>query len=256
IIVQDESQQTVGANIMTDKADAMAMQARRGRGFRGRKQFMQCEHCHMRNHAKENCYKLIGYPSDFDQRKKTGAGTHSYGQGKPDSWKRGSLVVVNHANVGSSSQAAEGGQHMKPADRGHYFTDEQYSQILSLLSKDSGECQANTTGKVISLMSKFDQKDKELFVDSGATHHITSSLELLENTKSIDRFIRDKVHLPTGEKANITHIGIAGLFEKEVIKNVLYVPNFRFNQLSVSKLTKAISCNVNFFPDFCVFQYL
>ncbi|XP_075096527.1 uncharacterized protein LOC142174601 [Nicotiana tabacum] len=117
---------------------------------------------------------------------------------------------------------AEGRQLMKPVDRGHYFTYEQYSQILSLLSKDSGECQANTTCKVISLMSKFDQKDKDWFVDPGATHHINSSLELLENTKSIDRFIRDKVHLPIWEKADITHIGNTGLFEKEVVKNVLY----------------------------------
>nr|XP_033512860.1 uncharacterized protein LOC117277561 [Nicotiana tomentosiformis] len=127
MIIQDESQQTVDAYIVTNKVDAMAMQAGTGRYFRGRKQFMECEHCHMRNHIKENCYKHIGYPYDFDKRKKAGAGTQNYGRGKTDNWKRESLAVVNHADVGSSSQADEGGQFMKPANRGHYFTDEQYS---------------------------------------------------------------------------------------------------------------------------------
>ncbi|XP_070041557.1 uncharacterized protein [Nicotiana tomentosiformis] len=131
-----------------------------------------------------------------EEEKKTGAGTQSYGRGKPDNGKRESLVV-NHADAGSSSQAAEGGQLMKPADRGHYFT-EQYSQILSLLSKDSEEYQANTTGQTVILLLV---------------------LELLENTKGTDRLIKDKVHLPTWEKADITHIGNDGLFDKEDLWN-------------------------------------
>lgn len=40
------------------------------------------------------------------------------------------------------------------------------------------------------------------------------------------------------------------------MKNILYVPDFRFNLLSVSKLTRELSCSVNFFPDFYVFQNL
>lgn len=46
MIVQDESQQNVGANIVTGRGDPfLAMQATgRGQGFRGKKQSLQCEH--------------------------------------------------------------------------------------------------------------------------------------------------------------------------------------------------------------------
>ncbi|XP_019226597.1 PREDICTED: uncharacterized protein LOC109208047 [Nicotiana attenuata] len=53
---------------------------------------------------------------------------------------------------------------------------------------------------------------------------------------------RDRVHLPTGEQADITHIGRAALLDKRKIKDVLYVPNFKFNLLSVAKLTKELKC--------------
>lgn len=39
--------------------------------YKGRK----CKYCHYTGHIKENCYKLIGYPTDWKQRKKHGYGT-------------------------------------------------------------------------------------------------------------------------------------------------------------------------------------
>ena len=44
--------------------------------------------------------------------------------------------------------------------------------------------------------------------------------------------------------------------EGEVFRNVLCVPAFKFNLLSVSKLTKELNCCVSFFPTCCVFQDL
>lgn len=40
------------------------------------------------------------------------------------------------------------------------------------------------------------------------------------------------------------------------IEHVLYIPQFRYNLLSVSKITKALQCFVAFFPDLCIFQDL
>ncbi|OIT25604.1 hypothetical protein A4A49_65848, partial [Nicotiana attenuata] len=137
-----------------------------------------------------------------------------------------------------------------------YFTDAQYNQILNFLNKDFSDHQANMAGNVTCLMSNSNQREDEWIVDSGTTLHIASKLELLANTITTDKSNNDRVHLPTGGKADITHTGCACLLDKETVKNVLYVPDFRFNLLSVSKLTRALSCNVNFFPDFCVFQDL
>ena len=40
------------------------------------------------------------------------------------------------------------------------------------------------------------------------------------------------------------------------LTSVLSLPNFSFNLMSVSKLTRALKCYISFFPDFCLFQDL
>ena len=40
------------------------------------------------------------------------------------------------------------------------------------------------------------------------------------------------------------------------LTSVLILPNFSFNLMFVSKLTRALKCYISFFPDFCIFQDL
>ena len=40
------------------------------------------------------------------------------------------------------------------------------------------------------------------------------------------------------------------------LTSVLSLPNFSFNLMSVSKLTRALKCYISFFPNFCLFQNL
>ena len=40
------------------------------------------------------------------------------------------------------------------------------------------------------------------------------------------------------------------------LTSVLSLPNFSFNLMFVSKLTRALKCYISFFPDFCLFQDL
>ena len=53
----------------------MTMNVNRNQGtgkehYKGKK----CDYYHFLGHTKDNCYKLIGYPSDWKQRKKPGYG--------------------------------------------------------------------------------------------------------------------------------------------------------------------------------------
>lgn len=52
---------------------------------------------------------------------------------------------------------------------------------------------------------------------------------------------KDQVHLLTGAKVEITQIGEGYIFENEVVKNALFVPDFKLNLLSVSKITRELS---------------
>ena len=57
-------------------------------------------------------------------------------------------------------------------------------------------------------------------------------------------------------KTNIDSIGSVKLSNDMTLKYVLYVPDFKVNLLSISKLTHALGCNVTFYPDACVVQDL
>ncbi|XP_019250922.1 PREDICTED: uncharacterized protein LOC109229827 [Nicotiana attenuata] len=306
MIIQDKIQQKIGVNVVTsDKIEPLAMQAGRGRG---RRQYLQCDFCHLKGHTKENYYKIVGYPTDYTPRRRYGEGTRTQGEwqqnsgtgnqnvwngtnngksgwknhnvgkqggnggnaGKPGGWRREPMAMVNNADVSTSFMQDMGDGPSGAAEHKgyHYFTNDQYNQILNLLNKEShpessmanmaGPGTSGGAGEVKCLMSNLTQKsqEKEWVVDSGATHHITSDLELLSDVKCTKKTDKDRVHLLTGEQADITHIGSAILLDKREIKDVLYVPNFKFNLLSVAKLTKELKCNANSFPDCCVFQDL
>ncbi|XP_055835272.1 uncharacterized protein LOC129903760 [Solanum dulcamara] len=97
-------------------------------------------------------------------------------------------------------------------------------------------------------------KREEWIIDSGATNHMTSNKQMLQEEHAI---VTDKqVYLPNGEVVSVTHTGDCEIIDGHTISNVLYIPDFRYNLLSVSKITKELSCSVNFFPEFCIFQDL
>ena len=64
------------------------------------------------------------------------------------------------------------------------------------------------------------------------------------------------VHLPNGEKALVTHIGTVHLTETLILTDVLCVPSFTFNLISVSQLNKTQSYCIVFLGSFCFIQDL
>ncbi|KAL5780664.1 hypothetical protein ACOSQ2_011401 [Xanthoceras sorbifolium] len=85
---------------------------------------------------------------------------------------------------------------------------------------------------------------KPWILDSGATDHITSDSTLLTKTQSSSIPI---VNLPTGSTASITSTGTVSFNSNITLDDVLCVPSFRLNLISVSKLTSALNCCAIFF---------
>ena len=88
-------------------------------------------------------------------------------------------------------------------------------------------------------------------IDSGATDHVTSLVELLD-LKILPK--TTTISLPDGGQAHIESIGSLHVTAHIKLDNVLKVPQFQVNLLSVSKLMRALQCIVMFFSDFCVVQ--
>ncbi|XP_019235589.1 PREDICTED: uncharacterized protein LOC109215923 [Nicotiana attenuata] len=232
IVTQEESQRTLG---VTDTLkDPLTMLAGKGYEFKPKRIGLICDHCGYKGHLKENCYKIVGYPPDFKSKKK---GQNSRGK-----------TYVN------SATSEEKHVPMIPT-QGNFFTEEQYKQLVNLLQKTTtDECCTNTAG-IFTLMSNAGVSDQDWIVNSGATHHVTHCKNALNNLRKADHRA-DGVQLPTGSRAEITHTGDAVVLGNKTIEGVLYVPDFKFNILSVSKLTRKLCCSVGFYPDFCIFQGL
>ena len=111
---------------------------------------------------------------------------------------------------------------------------------------------------MVGITSNFLSKDylDEWIVDSGATHHIVASNDILMNDNNTTRTSSNVVHLPNGDRIPIMLTGWAAIFGNEAIHDVLYVLRFKFNLLSVFKLTKELCCSVNVYPDFMLLQDL
>lgn len=93
-------------------------------------------------------------------------------------------------------------------------------------------------------------------INFGASNHVTSCLNLLSSSNPISELKSSIVHLPNGSNTKITHIGTCILPNSNVLHNILYVPQFKYNLLSISRYINGLKSSVHFYLDLCVFQDL
>lgn len=103
------------------------------------------------------------------------------------------------------------------------------------------------SGKVTYNMSVTDTK--AWTVDSGTSDHMTALLEDLMNVRKAPPNLIIK--LPTGDTTVITHIGDVKLDNNLILHNMLYVPQFQHNLLSIHKLQADNNCVIHFSPGNC-----
>ena len=90
-------------------------------------------------------------------------------------------------------------------------------------------------------------------IDTGASDHIVCFIQLLTSYTEISHTM---VELPNQEAAIVTHIGTIQLSSHITLTNVLCVPTFTFNLLSVNALTKSQPICLVFLSQFCFLQDL
>ena len=85
----------------------------------------------------------------------------------------------------------------------------------------------------------------------GATNHISNSLSYFTAYKHIPPI---KVSLPNGILVSATIYGTIHLSPNFVLTDVLFLPCFKFNLISVTKLTQTLLCKLTFLEDICLIQ--
>ncbi|CAN1347481.1 Retrovirus-related Pol polyprotein from transposon TNT 1-94, partial [Linum perenne] len=88
-------------------------------------------------------------------------------------------------------------------------------------------------------------------LDTGASDHIVCDFWLLTLHR---RVFNTVVHLPNGDFAAISHIGQVLFSKNLVLHNVLLVPSFSFNLVSISQLAKHEGLSVFFHNNLCLIQ--
>ena len=88
-------------------------------------------------------------------------------------------------------------------------------------------------------------------IDIGATDHKVHSILCLTTVTST---INALVELPNGKFVSVTHIGIVEFSPSLTLTNVLCVPSFYLNLISVSKLIHSLSCCLIFLSNHCFIQ--
>ena len=82
-------------------------------------------------------------------------------------------------------------------------------------------------------------KSTEWIIDTGATDHM---VHLVTHLTIITSIFQTYVTLSNGEQAMVTHIGTIRISSTLTLTDVLFVPSFNFNLISVSQLTKTYFC--------------
>lgn len=102
-----------------------------------------------------------------------------------------------------------------------------------------------------SVLSAFHQQS--WIHDSGATDHMISSISFFTSPPiPVNIFVK----LPNDSCIQVTHKGTIRLSDSLVLIDVLYVPTFTFNLVSISKLTTQLSCFLIFLHGFYYTQDL
>ncbi|KAG5617973.1 hypothetical protein H5410_017797 [Solanum commersonii] len=150
------------------------------------------------------------------------------------------------ANFVNSQHEGQEGQMAISGDQYKEFL--LWKQTRDTTSPSGTNASTNMTGKY------FTESHTGWIVDSGASNQITGNKQLLLHDGIVGS--AGNVQLPTGSFAQISHTGNYPLSGGDLLRDVLCVPFFRFNLMSVSKVTKDLNYSVTFYPKHCVFQDL
>jgi len=82
--------------------------------------------CGYRGHTKDQCFKVKGYPVVWRSKKK-GANSGSYANNVDVAQSAGMKASTSHNNIEATN--------MIPSSPAAFFTQDQYNQILQMLSK-------------------------------------------------------------------------------------------------------------------------
>ncbi|KAF7812032.1 Retrovirus-related Pol polyprotein from transposon TNT 1-94 [Senna tora] len=250
LVARIEKQRSIGsATSGTVDASALAVNTNysaKAGGSNKKKEYVKksdkyCQFCNKSGHMEDACFKKHGYPEWFDEYKKKKNTQHT-------------ALATGETETDSKQKNTEGSA----------------SQLLQMIqmeikkfmkmkgSNEESPVNANATyfadfaGNTTLSNANYIQGSNKWVIDSGASSHVTGNVELLHDLKVIRG--KNTVTLPDGSVKVVKSMGTTMINGCLRLDNVLYVPEFRYNLISVSKLVSDSSIEVKFHSLGCVMQ--
>uniref|UniRef100_A0A803MDK1 Reverse transcriptase Ty1/copia-type domain-containing protein n=1 Tax=Chenopodium quinoa TaxID=63459 RepID=A0A803MDK1_CHEQI len=205
--------------------------------FKRAKSELTCEHCKKRDHTVDQCFKLYGVPDWFTTLK-----------------NKGSARVAG--NVSGSGAISSGSASCNSADP--VAMTNLYNQFYKMMQQNSDNplsSAVNFAGIVVAsnveLLDEVFHKDAWI-VDTGASDHMAGNIDLFASLTSLQNPI--KIKLPDGTITSVLYAGSVILTPEISISDVLFVPTFKHNLLSVGKMLDQHQLHSHFTNDSCLFQ--
>lgn len=199
----------------------------------------------MKGHTIERCFKIIGYPENYKKKENS------------------QIYNKRPANNNSVSKNSEVGPSVSSCPVSLPFTPEQMLVLKSLIKgKGPAEVvQANMARNSCGLSSWFNSNSflyssgssPGWIIDSGANQHMTLSRKGLSNLVDVSDLNLIVGH-PNGTNAKVMKIGNLKLSRNVTLFDVLVVPEYCVNLLSVHKLARDSKCFVGFDEFKCYIQ--
>ncbi|KAK9751071.1 hypothetical protein RND81_02G239600 [Saponaria officinalis] len=183
---------------------------------------LECRFCKKLGHTIDKCFKLQNRGRRF--------------AGNVQSDNSGSILGIYDAD--QHSQSVHNNQSIQ-----HAQSSSQTDQVTHL--------SANFAGNSFSSISS-DCLQSSWILYSGETNHMCANKSLFSSLTLIPKPYT--ISLPNGQIITIDSVGIVHVSPEITLADVLFVPSFRFNLLSVAKLAKQYNATVSFTPNACFLQ--
>ncbi|XP_025685414.1 uncharacterized protein [Arachis hypogaea] len=208
-----------------------------GRGGRGQT-YKQCVFCGKSGHTEDVYYKKHGYPPHM--RSGSGSGIINM------------VTDLNGDNISNNTQEAISKLEAQ-------FSADQRAALLALLERENNQQQSHNTGSnhtislpsnqgIAFIMSLATFSPNSWVIDSGASEHVSFSLKSFKNLYHIKPI---RINLPDGTQTVTDVAGTIEFSNTFHLVHALYIPNFKFNLISVSKLTTDLKCEFVFNDSTC-----
>ncbi|XP_019462962.1 PREDICTED: uncharacterized protein LOC109361889 [Lupinus angustifolius] len=220
-----------------------------GRG-RGQK---TCTFCQKIGHTADSCYKKHGFPPGYQNNSSS---VNNYiGQGDDDHShnEEGLVESVPKEAKSEGDLVFTPAQHhalKSPIQQSISQNTHNANQITSIPGSVHMHQEHNNSGNP-SILLTHESRSTSWILDSGATDHICHSLFAYQNYKRIKPL---SITLPNGNQVTANYAGTIIFSDLLYLDNVLYVPMFSFNLISISRLITSLGCTLTFLTNHCQIQ--